>query len=164
MRSIRCVSANYRWRSGLWERPLTPLELLCQEEVTLSLWVRCQTAAPTSLRIVGRLNNLELVMKKMTNAVQAANAIYQCGGEIYHLEILRLEKGDGPAVTQLATHYQQSEGLSVPDAHIRAGRFINDIDALKRGDFGFKSVRARIAASARAQFGRPGDDPTFAGA
>lgn len=103
-------------------------------------------------------------MKKLTNAARAANTVYECGGEIYHLEALRLEQGDERVVNHLASHYKQKEGLSVPDAHIRAGQFINDIDALKRCDFGFKAVRERMTKSARAQFGRPGDDPAFAGA
>ncbi|MCC2961594.1 hypothetical protein LK540_14280 [Massilia sp. IC2-278] len=103
-------------------------------------------------------------MKKLTNAARAANAVYECGGEIYHLEALRLEKGDKFVVNHLAGHYQEKEGLSVSDSHIRAGRFINDVDALKVGSFDFKHVRERIAESAKTQFGKPGDDCAFAGA
>ena len=103
-------------------------------------------------------------MKKFTNAARAAQAVYECGGEIYHLEFLRLEKGDEAAIDHLVGHYKQVEGLSAADAHIRAGHFIKDIDALKHGNFGFKAERERIAETERKRFGRPSHNHGFAGA
>jgi hypothetical protein len=100
-------------------------------------------------------------MKKLTNAVRAANTVYECGGEIYHLEALRLEKGDKYVLNHLAGHYEEKDGLSVPDSHIRAGQFINDIDALKAGGFDFKGVRERIAESDKSRVGDANGGFTF---
>jgi hypothetical protein len=90
--------------------------------------------------------NQKSVKVALTNAVKASGVVYDCGGELYHLECLRLEHGDDETLKHLRVFYKFEENLSPADASIRAGQFINDIERLKSNRFGFQQLRADIKA------------------
>lgn len=92
---------------------------------------------------------------KLTTSAKAAKAVYDVGSEIYHLEAMRLENGDDKVIIKLADQYKKKEHLSPADAHIRAGKFIKDVDAMKAGEFGFQAVRDELAKRSK----EPGDRP-----
>lgn len=96
---------------------------------------------------MSRKNQKIGVIADLTNAVKASGVVYECGGELYHLECLRLEHGDDEALKRLQDFYKREENLSPADASIRAGQFINDIDRLKTSGFGFQQLRSEIKAS-----------------
>ena len=45
----------------------------------------------------------------------------------------------------MLTITRKKEQLSPADAYIRAGKFINDVDAMKAGEFDFQAVRFELA-------------------
>jgi hypothetical protein len=98
---------------------------------------------------------------KLTTSAAGARAVYDAGGEIYHLECMRLEKGDDAVIAESANHFKQKDKLKPADAHIRAGQFMNDVDALKAGEFGFKAVREKLASSSNRAQAHPDDDFGF---
>ncbi len=77
----------------------------------------------------------------LENAAKVSQVVVKCGGELYHLEKARLDYGDDKVINELKDHFTKSENLSPADSSIRAGKFLNDIDSLKTGGFGFKEMR-----------------------
>ncbi len=96
---------------------------------------------------MSKKNQKSGVIAVMTNAAKASGVVYDCGGELYHLECLRLEHGDDEALKQLQDFYKREENLSPANASIRVGQFINDIDRLKTNGFGFQQFRSDIKTS-----------------
>lgn len=84
-----------------------------------------------------------------TSSFGSAKAVYECAGEIYHLDRARTEYGDEAVLASLARRYRQAEQLSVADAAIRAGRFLNDMDDLKQHRFDFHGMREELAEAKR---------------
>ncbi len=82
-------------------------------------------------------------MKIITSAM-ASKIVYDCGGDLYHLEFSRIEHGDDKVIDKLREKFKERDGLSPGDAAIRAGQFINDIDTLRVGGFGFKEMREQL--------------------
>ncbi|MGF6639966.1 hypothetical protein [Paraburkholderia sp. MM6662-R1] len=88
-------------------------------------------------------------MASLKDKAKAAHVVVECGPELYHMECYRREKGDIGAIVYLTRHYRRKESLSPADAAIRAGNFLNDVDALKTGAFGFKQARSEAAKKTR---------------
>lgn len=88
-------------------------------------------------------------MASLKEKAKAAHVVVECGPELYHLECHRRENGDISTIVYLTEHYRRKESLSPADAAIRAGNFLNDVDALKTGAFGFKQARSEVAKKTR---------------
>ena len=81
---------------------------------------------------------------RIGDKVKASKVVVECGGELYHLECARREHGDDNVIDELRAFYKREEKLSPPDASIRAGQLIKDIDRLKNKQFDFKGMRDRL--------------------
>lgn len=74
----------------------------------------------------------------------AVKSIYNSGSEHYHFNKAIDEYGEKAVINEMAEDIRSKEGISYPDAFVKAGVEFNAIKKIEAGQFNFKEMRDRL--------------------